>query len=206
MYTQREFVTVQLQKEFSYSDRRQRPTFFCFISTKVNTRRAKKTNGKLIQTLGRKIKGSVANNGWHSLLRSYSSRVFHGVINAPTDVLSFAIWSVVAYVGPREKIKTNEESVSVSWNGRSSFLPGEKEVPRWRSRLSTLDNEIPATPARSRPIIFHHWSRKVSISRRYRDPSFIFCVLSVPRLFSLKYTQSTISYRFVCLSMFDSLW
>lgn len=48
----------------------------CFISTKVNTRRAKKkTNGKLIQTLGRKIKGPAANNGWHSLLRSYSSRV-----------------------------------------------------------------------------------------------------------------------------------
>lgn len=38
-------------------------------------------------------------------------------LKAPTNVPSFAIWSIVAYVGSQQKIKTNEESVSVSWNG-----------------------------------------------------------------------------------------
>lgn len=38
------------------------------------------------------------------------------------------------------------------------------------------DNEIPATSARSRPIIFHCRSKKMSNSGKHPDPTFTFCI------------------------------
>lgn len=105
--------------------------------------------------------------------------------------------------GRERKLRLTRKAFLYRETGRSSFLPREKEVPRRRSRLSTLDNEIPATPGSIAP---YHFSPLIqgNIYLSAISQSSVYLLCSSPPFFFFAEIHRVNNFLSVCL--FIDVW